>query len=678
MPPSRWHLRFSGDNGRMTPDELRQLLQEAQSLHRAGRLGEAERSYLRLAESAPPSAELWHLLGVVAFQGGNASTAIERYRKALALKADFLQAQNNLGVALKAAGRFDEAQAAFSAALLRSPDYAEALGNFALLCIEQGRLPEARSFAERAAALSPGMARWHQAAGTAARHMKDFDAAATHLARASSLAPGDAAIAFELGLALEACADEEGARAAFKQAARIEPAWERLRWSEAMLLPRIPRDEHEVAAALQRFDEGLARLDRELRLDSEAQREAALEAASSTVPVNLHYLAGDHTARQIRYGDLVGKAVRAALPDYSKPLQPRAKRERLRVGFVSGHLHRHVVTRCFADFIVKLDPARFERHVWAVSNVHDEVTGEIAAAADRFTPGESALAELARGIRDADLDALVFLDIGIDPHCGALAALRLAPLQVACPGHPVTTGLDSIDCFAGAELMEPPGSEAHYRERLVRLPGLGASIRAGPAPGDGRWADALRAGSRPLAMCLQDLAKIPPAFDAALADILARSGARLVLFNRGARLTERFRVRLDRALDARGVSRASVHVEPVHEHAEFLGGIARADLILDTPNFSGGLTSLDAFAAGAAVVAFDGSIARARQTSAMLRMMEIGELIARDERRYADLAVELLADRARLEALRARVRANSARLFGDRRPIAGLQELLAA
>ena len=108
----------------MTPQELNTLLRQAQSLHQAGRLAEAERDYERLAEFSPANPDLWHLLGVIAYQQGNLGPAIERYRKATELRVDFPQAHNNLAIALKATGQMDSAAAAFSVALDAKPYYA--------------------------------------------------------------------------------------------------------------------------------------------------------------------------------------------------------------------------------------------------------------------------------------------------------------------------------------------------------------------------------------------------------------------------------------------------------------------------------------------------------------------------------------------------------------------------
>ena len=128
----------------MTPAELQQLLAQAQALHRAGRLADAERAYSATHAGRPPAIPTSsHLLGVLAFQQGNAAAAIDRYRAALAISRTFPQAHNNLAIALKSAGRLDEAATSFAMALEVKPDYAEAAYNFAILHEARGANDEA-------------------------------------------------------------------------------------------------------------------------------------------------------------------------------------------------------------------------------------------------------------------------------------------------------------------------------------------------------------------------------------------------------------------------------------------------------------------------------------------------------------------------------------------------------
>jgi predicted O-linked N-acetylglucosamine transferase (SPINDLY family) len=642
----------------------------------SGQIREAADSFAAALAAKPDYAEAAFNLALLREAMGMHDAAESAYRAAINAREAWASPHGNLGNLLRRLGRLDEAENHLLRASRLEPEDATALVNLALLRIDQATLGEARTLAERAASIEPSNAHAWEAAGTAARLMKDFDAATPLLQRATSLAPTDAPLVFELGLALEACADDAGARMAFARTLQLSPRWERARWTDALLLPKIVRDDAEIASALARFDDGVERIADELKLDSEPQRAAAVDAASSAMPFNLHYLPGDHTARQAKYADLVSRVATAAFAGFTEPVAPRERSDRIRVGFVSSHVASHVVMRYFADFMVRLDRERFETFVWSTGVVRDETTKEIAASVDHFTHGESTLEALVAAIRDAGLDVLVHLDVGLDPRNGVLAALRLAPVQAACYGHPVTTGLERIDYFLGGELLEAADSQAQYREKLVALPGLGASIRTPPQPGNGSWADALRDGSRPLAFCLQNLSKVPPSFDATIAAVLAESGARLVFFNRGARLTAAFRARLDRALDARGVARNAVHVENLRAHADFIAGIARADLVLDTPGFSGGATTLDALAAGTPVVCFQGESARGRQSAAALRHIGVEDTIVANDPDYVERAINLLKDAGARNELRARIAARSATLFGDPESLRGFRAFL--
>jgi len=545
--------------------------------------------------------------------------------------------------------------------------------------LDLGNNVEARSLAQRAADLAPNEAIWWETAGTAARLLPDADAAVPLLERACSLAPADAGPHFELALALEACAENARALEAFATARRLAPQWEKLRWAEALHLPALPGDEGEAARALERFDAGLDTVAQGLRLDAPGNVQQALQAALALIPFNLHYLPGEHSARQARFANLVATVARAAMPGATGAIGRRTLREgeRLRVGFVSGYLRMHVVARFFARSITGLDGRAFERWVWSTGPSADAWTDEIARGVEHFEASSEAPEALAGRIRAAALDVLVFPDVGLDPLQNVLAALRLAPVQAAFYGHPVTTGLDTVDHFLSGEALEPEGADAHYREKLVRLPGLGARPRAPVPPGDGRWARALRREGRPLLLCAQNLMKIPPQFDATLARIAAATRARLVFFNRGAGVSRRFSQRLTRAFAAHGAdAQGQVRIEPLRPYDEFLAGLAEADLVLDTPGFSGGATSLDALGVGAAVLCFEGERARARQTSAMLRRIGVEALIARDADEYASRATALLADAGERQALRKRIAAGAHALFDDPRPVEGFAAFL--
>ena len=649
-------------------------LHHGMQLHRAGQFARARDHYRQATQLDAHNVSARLRLAEVEQALGNFADAERNYAQALALSPNDPEALVGMGDLLRRLRRLTDSARFLENARTLAPESADAVGNLALLRIEQTQYAQARELASHACSLAPGNARWWNAAGIAARRALDADAAVVALRRACELAPSNAASWFELALALERTGDPS-ARDAIANARRLAPHWERLRWIELLMLPAIADGEHEARAAVGAFEAGLAQIERELRLDTPQQVSAALDAALGVVTFQLHYLHGDHTALQRRFGALVERVAMRAAPALCAPVewQPLAHGGRIRVGFVSPYLHVHSVARFFASWITDLDRTRFESHVWHCGSVTDEWTAEIAASSDHF---EHASTSLGERIRAARLDILIFLDIGLDPRMQVLAAMRLAPRQYATFGHPVTSGLSTLDGFLSAELLETEESERQYSEPLVRMPGLGIRMRRRAAPGDSTWRREL-AGDRPVLLCLQNLIKLQPAFDTALARCVRETGAMLVLFEFSAGQSQRFGQRLQRAFTAAGVDfETSVRIVRALPYPDFLAGIAAATLVLDTPGFSGGATSLDAISVGTPVVTFAGASARARQTSAMLTLVGAPELIARDADDYVRIAVELCGDEARRAGLRQRLRANSDALYENREGVRALERFL--
>lgn len=728
----------------LTPNQAAlQLFAKAQAHHRSGQFGLAESHYLRVTKLDPSNGEAWHLLGVVTYQMGKVDKAIAHYRRAVELRPRAAEMLNNLALALRAKGDTTGAAGYFAQALRVRPEYAAAAynlgllqeqagdvnaaersyrqalasdsnavhaltnlgnllraqgrlaeaerhlvrahslaakdaaanGNLALLRIDQARHAQARELADTATRLEPDNPAWWEALGTALRLAQDADAALAPLRRAAALAPKVAAIPLQLALAHAESGDHDAATEAYARALVLAPDWTRARWQQALSVPAIAASEAAVALALEHFDRGLDAL-----VADPGDAEAAFECAQSVGVFGLHYLPGDHRARQQRFGDLIGAVAARARPQFVQPTRwrPLAHGGSLRVGFVSAYLHDHVVERYFGGWIHGLDAARFERHVWYTGATPDARTAALSERVERYAEPTGSFDDLAAALRAAELDVLVYLDVGLDPRQQALAALRLAPVQCAAYGHPVGTGLATIDYYLSGDALEPEDAQADYRERLVRLPGLGCAPRPPAIPLQTGTSDSYEAGSTSL-LCLQNLMKLPPAFDDVLARVLAASGATLVLFDRSAGISRRFLERVSIALRRQGLDPArAVRIEAARPYAHYLALVQQADLVLDSPGFSGGGTSLDALGVATPVLTFDGRFARGRQTAAMLRLLDLPGLIAADDDDYVTKAVAVLADPDARRSLREQLRARGARLFENAAVIPALETFLFA
>src|SRR5207344_3135603 len=108
----------------------------------------------------------------------------------------------------------------------------------------------------------------------------------------------------------------------------------------------------------------------------------------------------------------------------------------------------------------------------------DDETRFARSRAAGFESGARDLRPWVESILRQELDVLIYPEVGMDEMTLKLAALRLAPTQVAAWGHPETTGLPTIDHYLSAADFEPADAQSHYSERLVALPHLGCYYSA--------------------------------------------------------------------------------------------------------------------------------------------------------------------------------------------------------
>jgi predicted O-linked N-acetylglucosamine transferase (SPINDLY family) len=649
------------------------------ALRNAGRNDEAIRSFRDAMSKRANYVDAAFNLGIAYEAADNAVEADKAYRQAIAWRGNHVDALINLGNLLRRHSRFVDALPLLQTAQRLAPDRAQSNGNLALLLTDLGRYHDAIQVAQTAISISPDEALWWKALGIAQRLRHDVEHAIPSLREAIARDKTDAATSLDLVLALQEAGDADEANTIMDRVAPPQGFRERVRWMRELSLPAFYDNDAEIDAARMRFGDGLDRLHDGLKLDRAPAIGEAVYAATSVAPFYLHYQPHDNTELQCRFADLVARVMSAAAPEFGDRCgwTPRAHGGRTRVGIVSSHLMHHTVSRYFTSLISGLDRERFDVHVWYSGGVIDENTQHIVSRATSFTATRNDALVDAHAIRHAQLDVLVYPEIGMDPRHQALAALRLAPVQCALYGHPATSGSAQIDYFISGDGLEPLNADAHYRERLVRLPGIGAQAMRPPAPGNGSWLDA-HANGRQLVLCLQNFIKLMPSYDSALARIAKESNACIGFFARNPPLMRRFRARIESTFKRLGVDPdAHLAFLPVQTHADYLAGIGHIPLVLDSPFFSGGGTSLDAFSVGTPVVAWEGDMARGRQTSAMLRMMDLPQLIARDEDGYVTRCVQLLADASERQSIAAAIRERHSILFDDDAPVRAFSDFIA-
>jgi protein O-GlcNAc transferase len=262
--------------------------------------------------------------------------------------------------------------------------------------------------------------------------------------------------------------------------------------------------------------------------------------------------------------------------------------------------------------------------------------------------------------------------VGMDSLPYYLAHSRLAPVQCVTWGHPLTTGLPTIDYFISSEDLEPSGAEAHYTEKLVKLPHLANYFyRPEPSTSVKSRIDFGVAETDHLYVCPQSLFKLHPDDDAVFRQIVEQDPLARILLIEGQQpaWAELLRERMSRTM---GDASGRVHFVPRQPQADFQRLLELADVVLDPLHFGGGNTSYETFAVGTPIVTLPGDFLRSRITYALYRWMGIDECIAIDAANYVAKAVRLASDPAWRAQVRARIMSEHHKLYENP---AGVREL---
>lgn len=654
-------------------------LRLGETLNALGR-PEAAAVALRAAlELDPELAEAHSSLGTALRDAGHLDEALASCQRAVALKPESALAHLNVGNVLRDKGFFDEAIAAYRSATTLDPDFAEAHNNLGNALRDRHRLDEALASFERALRLNPGLMEAWLNVGSALCRQRRFADAAEVLRGALARKPEFAEAHLELGNALMAMGEQAEALECYRAALVHDPESEVARWSLAMSqLPAIADSAAEQALARDAF---AAELDALEGWCESRSAERTARAVAVQQPFYLAYLEGDHHELLARYGRvscrLIGNWQNAA----GLAAPSRITRAEIRVGIVSAHLHDHSVWNAIVKgWLSRIDRTRFDIRLFHLGVANDAETAIAKTLATHYSYGRTDWREWAPLILEHQPDVLIYPEIAMDPTTAKLAAMRLAPVQAAAWGHPITTGLPSIDYFLSADALEPAAGAEHYTEKLVRLPGLGVCLEAQKTVA--REVDPVALGIRdgvPLLLCPGTPFKYTPRHDAVLVEIARRLGECQFLFftPHPPELAARLRRRMERAFAQAGLdASAFVTWVPWQDRASFHGLMAQADAHLDTLGFSGFNTALQSIEAGLPVVAWEGRFLRGRLASGILRRMGLDELVATSEAEYAQLAVKLAQDAAYWGEVRERLVAARERLYGDAEPVRALERFL--
>jgi protein O-GlcNAc transferase len=414
----------------------------------------------------------------------------------------------------------------------------------------------------------------------------------------------------------------------------------------------------------------------------EAQIATAAETVGWVTPFYLAYQGRNDRDLQRSYGEFICALMALRYPELARrPAMPAADGKPLRVGVVSGFFFDHSVWKNpIRGWIENLDRTRYEIHGYYTGYREDADTAAARRSCVQFVQGLP-FEQLAARIRADRLHVLIFPEIGMDPLTVKLAALRLAPVQCNSWGHPVTSGMPTVDYYLSSDLMEPEAGDDFYTEKLVRLPNL--SVHYTPPAYATRALRREELGLRSNAtafFCAQSLFKYLPRYDEVFARIAGQLEDSQFVFissQHSQQLTGKFQRRVAQAFSRQGLDAARhVVMLPRLDGSTFRAVAGASDIFLDSIGWSGCNSALECMAAGLPAITCAGESMRGRHTYAFLKMMDLDELIAPEVDSYIQLAARLARDADWRNRLREQIAERLPRIFGDLECVRGLEAFL--
>jgi len=645
---------------------------------------EAVRAYQKAIELNPDNTDAYVNIGVIYKEKGRLDDAILSYRKALYLNPEHLAALYNLGYALQMRKQFDEAIAYFQKTLRMNPHLLASYQNLGLIYQEKGLLEQAMECFQKVLQIDSSFPDAHVALASVFHANGQLDEALVHFTKAIELKADSANAYYGLGIVLKEMGRTDEALTAFEKALEYSPDFLQARWAHCIAcLQPVYQNEASIHDTRTRYTQELLKLYSMISSLSDQDIEALSDAIGSIQPFYLTVQGLNDRDLQKIYGELVCKIMALRYPEFAE--LPRrflkTEREALRIGFVSMFFNWHSVWKIpLRGWIENLDRKKFIVHGYHTGRKKDASTEVARQLCDRYVEDISSFKDMCRIIRDDNLHALIYPEIGMDPVSLKLASLRLAPVQCTSLGHPDTTGLPTIDYYLSSDLMEPPDADQHYTEKLVRLANLGFFYSTFEVPQVKLSRPVLGLKEHSVVyLCSHSLFTHLPQYDFIYPRIALEMNTSQFVFiaHKNKTVTSQFYSRIKDAFSRMGLN-VDEYVMILHRlDQERYHALNRlSDVFLDTIGWSANNSTFEALDCNLPVMTLPGALMRQRHCAGILSMMGLTETIASSVDEYIEIAVRLGRDSEWRSHIAEKIQMSKHKIYRDEDSIRALEEFL--
>lgn len=609
-------------------------LDSALELHQAGRIDEAEALYRRIlgVDATHPGA--LYFLGGIAYEKGDIDEAYTLIRQLLDDESNDPEGQHLFALIAQRRGDIETALEAAGNAVAQNPGFAYAWLTRGNLLRAAQRLDEALACYDRVLALQGATPELHCSRGLVQIALGRPEQA---------LAEFDAAIALD-GTSVLAHLYRGNTLVDLRRFADAAQSYARV----------LELDPQQPFAAGKKLHCELQICEwRNYTADASAIRAAVRAGQLADVPFSFLMVSPDPAEQLLCAQQYVRNQYPVAPALWNGE---RYAHDRIRLAYLSADFHDHATAFLMAELFETHDRDLFECNAVSFGPAsRDAMRRRLERAFDRFVDMRDASdIAIARWLRENEIDIAIDLKGFTGGSRAGILAHRPAPLQVGYIGYPGTLGAPWLDYIIADAVVAPPGHDAFYSERIVRLPD---SYQVNDRQRVIADATPTRAQARLpengfVFCCFNDNYKITPELFAIWMRLLHRvPGSVLWLFEGNADAVANLR----RSAGAHGIAPERLVFAPRQQLPEHLARHRLADLFLDTLPVNAHTTASDALWAGLPIVTCAGQAFVGRVAASLLHAAGLPELVVDDLAAYETLALRLATTPALLADIRNRL-----------------------
>nr|WP_314861098.1 tetratricopeptide repeat protein [uncultured Undibacterium sp.] len=534
--------------------------------------------------------------------------AVDEYRAAIALKADFAMAYNNIGNALTKTVHKEEALDNYRQAIEIKPDYADAYVNMGVLY----------------------------------KKMNKFD---------------DAIVAYQKALVIEpesaiAC---NNLASALSSNSRVKEA---LVYSEKALLKEPERPEFwttyaDVLVDAFRLDEAIECYIKALSFKSdEADRFNQDVFASLLFYLNYH---PDFPAEAIygAYCDYEARFCASFRSMWKNFSNKKDVNRKLKVGYVSSAFSSHPCKHFLIPLIEHHQHQDFEIYAFAELDKSDEYTERYKQLVDHWVVitgmSDDAIAEK---IRAEEIDVLVDISGHTGGHRLAVFARKPAPVSLHWLDFGYTTGLKAIDYYLTDQHNVPIGEEHLFSEHPWRLERHAFVFRPNPGMGEVGDSPVIKNGKVTFGTLTRAI-RINHRTVRVWSEILKQVPNSTLIINSGNFRTGEVQEAMLARFAEQGIPRERIDIG--YESPPW-NSLRKIDIGFDCFPHNSGTTLFETLLMGVPFITLAGRASVGRLGSSILHGIGHPEWVAYSEEEYIIKAVALATDHQRLADIRSHLR----------------------